>query len=190
MKTKIPFQAISIFFFFWGNTPGKPSKKWRKKQCSGEFCSQLADLVGIDKWEMRLTVFICICIYFGTGFSPVKSYILGMTISSATELGGNGPSSAGLMFSIHHWGEWVLEQAQRCCGVFSKGDIPNPPGHNPERRARGDAAWAERLDSVISSGPFQLYPFWILWFIQFSPTVPSGLWIFHFPSSVLRKQQG
>lgn len=51
---------------------------------------------------MRLTVFICTCIYCGTGFCPVKSYILGMTISSAMELGGNGPSSAGLMFSIHH----------------------------------------------------------------------------------------
>lgn len=51
-------------------------------------------------------VLVSTCIYCGTGFCPVKSYILGMTISSAMELGGNGPSSAGLMFSIHHW--WWL----------------------------------------------------------------------------------
>lgn len=140
--------------------------------CSGEFCSQLADVVGIDKWEIGLTVFICVSIYCGEEFSSVKSYILGMTVSSAMELGGNGPPSAGLVFSIHHWDDWVLEQAQRCFGVFSPGHIPNPPGHKPEWHAWGDTAWAGRLDSVTSSGPFQPHPFCILWFILLGP-VPS-----------------
>lgn len=95
-----------------------------------------------------------------------------MTVSSAMELGGNGPPSAGLVFSVHHWDDWVLEQAQRCFGVFSPGHIPNPPGHKPEWHAWGDTAWAGRLDSVTSSDPFQPYPFCILWFILLGP-VPS-----------------
>lgn len=107
-KPKFLFKPpVVCFFFSWGNTPGKHSKKCRKKiflkQCSGEFSSQLADLVGIDKREMKLSLFICIYIYCGAEFSSVKGCILGMIlISSAMELGGNGPSSAGLIFSVHH----------------------------------------------------------------------------------------
>lgn len=51
LKQKIPLKTTRLSF--WGNTPGKHSKKWGGKsllkQSSGEFCIQLADLVGIGK---------------------------------------------------------------------------------------------------------------------------------------------